>query len=212
MATASSLGRTARSGGGSTARTRSQRSSTPRTTRSWKPSAAFADAAEGRMTLYENAAGMTMLSPVDGPSACVGVDSLGQFFTASLFKAGTSIKWAKVVAAHLVWNCKTYASGYCGGNTHLIEIPSEGPAIFIDDQSIIRDLQSYLADINSALSQVLPSQDASDETVRHRLLALTNTLARLRNDVTIPVPTGALSFIGGTVQVFETPLPLREGE
>ena len=139
--------------------------------------------AGGKNHLYQNVSGKVALSPVDGPTVCAGVDSLGDYFAQSLFTDGMALKWAKKVAAHLVWNCKEYASGYCGGDTHLIEIPESGPVVFIDDQSLIAEYEQHLAPIADAMRIVLPSNsdpNSSDLTLEHRLKELTAAIARVR--------------------------------
>lgn len=90
--------------------------------------------------LYENQ-GTNALSAVDHPSQCVGWgSSLGLYFARSLFRSTMSMEEAKVVAARLVANCKEY-SDYCGGGTHLVEIPTLGAAKFITTRKEIKQIE-----------------------------------------------------------------------
>ena len=136
--------------------------------------------AHGICRLYSNDVGETALSPVDAPSVCVGVDALGNYFADSLFKEGMSIRWAKVVAAHLVWNCKEYVRGYCGGQTHLIALPHTGKPVMIDGGSEVWELEQHLAGLGSAYQAVLPVgsplESASEDTLRLRAQAITKAI------------------------------------
>jgi len=128
--------------------------------------------AEQQTVLYQNVATKVALSPVDLPTVCVGTDSLGDYFAHSLFRADMPIRWAKVVAAHLVWNCKKYASGYCGGDTHLVEIPQEGPAVVTTNQQSIAALEAHLAGLDEAMRIVLPDGRANEDTLVQRLVII----------------------------------------
>ena len=135
------------------------------------------------LVLYESQIGVDMLNPIGGGCQCVGYgQGLGWYFASSLFRAGMNLKWAKIVAAYLVKECKTY-SEYCGGETHLIEIPRQGPATKIDDQDQIRALEGHLAPLGDALRIVLPGDDTdtSDSTLEHRLKMLTEAISKARN-------------------------------
>lgn len=127
--------------------------------------------------LYQNVASKVALSPVDAATVCVGVDSLGDYFAESLFNEGMALRWAKVVAAHLVWNCKRYASGYCGGDTNFIEIPNEGPPITTTDQAVIREYEAHLSGMTRALQAVLPDGKANEETLLHRVKVLSDAIS-----------------------------------
>lgn len=167
---------------------------------------------EGRNALYQNVVGEIALSPVDSPTTCLGVDALGNYFAESLFKSGMTIKWAKVVAAHLVWNCKTYASGYCGGDTHLIEVPNVGPAAATIDQAVIHEQESHLAILDDVIRLLLPDGRANDDTLEHRLSLLKDMVPALQRSFFLkaetggfvstlaPVTSNAKGRLGGAIQ------------
>jgi hypothetical protein len=53
------------------------------------------------------------------------------------------LRWAKVVAAQLIKQCKRH-SGACGGETHILQLPRVGPVMFTDDQAEIALLEAHL--------------------------------------------------------------------
>jgi len=114
--------------------------------------------AEGHSRLYQNVPRETALSPVDAAHVCIGQEALGNYFAESLFREGMVLEWAEIVAAYLVANCKQFASGFCGGETHLAVVPSkEGSSAFVKtDQRYMQELESYLFGIGHALRAVLP--------------------------------------------------------
>jgi hypothetical protein len=114
--------------------------------------------ADGRNRLYQNVAREISLSPVDAPHVCVGQEALGNYFAESLFREGMVLEWAEIVAAYLVANCKKFAAGYCGGDTHLAVVPrdEQSPAFMKTGQGHINQLESYLFGIERALRAVLP--------------------------------------------------------
>jgi hypothetical protein len=60
---------------------------------------------DNRTLLYENQGRGLGLSLVDYDSQCVGIGfSLGLYFVRSLFRPSMSIRWAKIIAAHLIKN------------------------------------------------------------------------------------------------------------
>lgn len=148
--------------------------------------------------LFENVYGEVALSPVDAPATCLGVDTLGNYFTELLYQKKMPIKWAKVVAAHLIKSCKSYASGYCGGDTHLIEVPDKGAATFIDDQTTVKKLESHFGDFDDAMRALLPGNDpnATDLSIEHRLSEFQASIHRIRG---LAVAAGIL--IPSTAQV-----------
>jgi 20S proteasome alpha/beta subunit len=130
--------------------------------------------------LYENAE-LDMLSTVDHSYQCVGSgDGLGRYFASSLFRPGMSIRWAKIVAAHMIKKCKDHVA-YCGGDTHLVEIPSLGAATFVDDQAQIQTYEQHLAEIDDAMRIVLPDNRANDDTLEYRLGTLNEAIRKARN-------------------------------
>ncbi|HXT70959.1 MAG TPA: hypothetical protein VN700_14455 [Vicinamibacterales bacterium] len=145
-----------------------------------------------KTSLYENVTGEIALSPVDDLSTCLGLEALGDYFTSLLFRSRMPIKWAKVVAAHLVRNCKTYASGYCGGDTHLIELPTVGPPVMTNDPSKIKELEAHFASFDDAMRALLPDSDpnATDLTIKHRLAEFQSALDKVRG---LAVATGAIT-------------------
>jgi hypothetical protein len=65
--------------------------------------------------------------PEEAPSRCIGwATGLGQYIADSLCPVeGLSMQWAEAIAAHLIKQAKTY-SGYCDGDTEILEIPNVG--------------------------------------------------------------------------------------
>jgi hypothetical protein len=132
--------------------------------------------AEGRTRLYENVFGEVALSPVDHPYACLGVDTLGNYFAEMLFREGTTMWWAEVVSTYLVAQCKKYASGYCGGDTHIVIVPSDESVVPFKktQQEYIQEQELYLSKIGDALQLVLPDEHTIGEAValqRARIIA-----------------------------------------
>jgi hypothetical protein len=126
---------------------------------------------------------------VDGPHVCLGVDALGNYFAESLFSDGVALEWAEIVAAYLVANCKTYASGYCGGETHLAIIPDDDRAIPImkTSQPYMGELESYLSGISKGLHAVLPNTSPraspATETLKRRAELITKAIERAEADI-----------------------------
>jgi hypothetical protein len=170
----------------------------------FKTNALVAIQIQGQGKLYENAGGSNMISPVQHPCQCVGYgQSLGWYFASSLFRPGMPIKSAKIVAAHLVRNVKDY-SEYCGGETHLIEVPEQGSSSFIDDKSEVEQLELYLRPVSESLQMVLPGSDpgASAATIEARLRILNDAIRKARTNIVLavgPVQAGALALQGHTV-------------
>jgi hypothetical protein len=122
----------------------------------------------------------SMLSAVDYPSQCVGFDAgLGFYFARSLFHPGMEMRWAKVVAAHMVKHVKRH-SAWSGGSTNLVEIPDVGDYGFIDKKSQIAEHQKYLEELDDAMRLVLPRKDVSDDELARRLGVLNDTIRILR--------------------------------
>lgn len=107
------------------------------------------------------------------------------------------LAWAKVVAAHLIKQVKKYSSGYCGGGTHLLELPADGDPSFLDDQEIAK-LEQTLAEVDDAIHLVLPGEGASEDTLSHRLVTLNEVIRNLRRAVIIKMPGGEGITFGGT--------------
>ncbi len=166
--------------------------------------------AGGQNRLFQNVGQHVALSPVDLPTVCVGSESLGDYFSQSLFREWMSLKWAKVIAAYLVWNCKKYASGHCGGDTHFIEVPASGPVVFMDDQIAIAQYEQHLAGIDNAMQVVFPDEQVSDATVSARLEAITHAIDSASRSVTVQLSgASATMFVGG----LPTPsIALRSGQ
>jgi hypothetical protein len=144
----------------------------------------FAIRVEGTCTLWENCGG-AMLSPIGHVSQCVGfATALGQYFLDTLYQESMPMKWARIVAAHLIKHAKRY-SEYCGGDTHLLEIPVNGAPRLVTDQSEIASLEQYLAAIDDAIRLVLPGRGATEATAGHRLKMLNEAIDRARSAVVI---------------------------
>ena len=107
-----------------------------------------------------------MLSPVQQMCQCVGYgQSLGWYFAASLLRSGMSLKWARIVAAHLTKNVKTYVEG-CDGDTHLIEVPHAWAARVVTDQVEVAAIEEYLGPISLAINAVLPDPSVNEQLWR----------------------------------------------
>lgn len=152
-----------------------------------KPEILLGITTEGRSALYFSVnGGVFARLPPEAPVRCVGwATGLGQYVADRLCPPeGLPIKWAKVVGAYLVKQAVTY-SGYCGGDTNLLEITNVGATKFIDDHDEIARLEAYLAEINDAVRVVLPDGRANDETLEHRLQTLNESIRRVRDSFVI---------------------------
>jgi hypothetical protein len=168
----------------------------------WKTHALVAIRIGNENLLYENDAGANMLSEVRQPFQCVGyARSLGWYFARSLFKGGMSLKWARVIAAHLIANVKEY-SEYCGGGTQFVEIPNVGQPQTVTDQSVIADLESYLAPLTRAMNAALPDGTSNEETVRARLLLVTDAINKAVRAQVLSIGEAPMAFRS------DPPLPL----
>jgi len=179
----------------------------------WKSHCLIAIRVNGQTLLYENSAGSNMLSPVQQACQCVGyAQSLGWYFAASLFHAGMSIRWAKIVAAHLVKNTKEYVETV-GGDTHLVEVPHVGTPRRIENKSEIADLEAYLGPVAQAMTAVLPDETTNEETIRARLLIVKAAIDKAVRSMVIEPPTGGMTFQSGSTSfaydASQTPLVLR---
>lgn len=93
-----------------------------------------------------------MLSPVGYPARCIGwATALGQYFIDHLYREPMSMKWARIVASHLIKRAKEY-SQYCGGDTHFLAVPhnSDGCEL-ITDQAQTHLWEQYLGQVDEAL-------------------------------------------------------------
>jgi hypothetical protein len=141
------------------------------------------------IVLYETQAGIDMLNPIGDICQCVGFgQGLGWYFARSLFRTGMEMKWAKIVAAYLIKQCKDYSES-CGGETHIIEVPHSGPVVRTDDQQQIGLLEHHLAVVGEALGVVLPTDDprASDVTIDARLRALSTAISEAKRLIAVRV-------------------------
>jgi hypothetical protein len=130
--------------------------------------------------LYENQMGKSGLMVTPKNTQCVGAAySLGLCFARSLFTDDMPIAWAQVVAAHLIKQCKEYADGWCGGETHPVTLPAYGDPAFETDQVNIAKLESHLAEVDQAIRLALPSHDTPDETLQLRLKILNRVVKKL---------------------------------
>ena len=156
---------------------------------------------------------------MDAPSTCLGVDALGNYFTARLYQHEMPVNWAKYVAAHLIKHCKLYASGYCGGPTRLIEISNDGAPVETTAPNVIAGLEAHFDAFDDAMRSLLPGFDpnASDITIQHRLTELQMAINRIRGlAVAVMGPAVGLTFRGHapdvTITANNPSLPLRESE
>jgi hypothetical protein len=136
---------------------------------------------DGKTQLHENDGGSYGLSRIQRATQCVGAGySLGRYFARSLFHPNMSIKWAEIVAAHLIKNVKAYDEQRCGGDTHLFALPNDGDIREIRDQSYIAGLENHLTEVEKALHVVLPSDEpVTDYTLEQRLMGLTEVIRNL---------------------------------
>jgi 20S proteasome alpha/beta subunit len=142
------------------------------------PSLLMAIRAPGRYALLEND-GNVILTHVLKPSQCVGTGaSLGLYFTDSLFSGEMSMKWARIIGAHLLKQAKEHADG-CGGDSRILTIPSDGEPIFATKEEIV-ECESYLAEIEDAMRTVLPSGNVTEDTLAHRLEMLNDAVKKAR--------------------------------
>jgi hypothetical protein len=143
----------------------------------------------GNYWLYENEGGRSVLTGLNENSQCVGAGhSLGLYFARSLFLRNMPLAWTKVIAAHLIKHVKTYNSGWCGGDTHLLELPLNGPPKFEADQKEIEKLEAILAEVDEATRMVIPAgEGVSEATLGYRLEKLNELIRNLRSAVVIRV-------------------------
>ena len=156
----------------------------------------------GACRLYESD-GSAILGPVQKNRSCIGWgSSLGLFFADSLFRKGMTLAWAEIIAAHLISQSKKYADG-CGGKTHMLRVPQSGKPTRLH-QSRITQLEGYLATVQEALRDVLPSPGISDETVARRVEILTAAILKARTAaaVKIGIPSGNISVVGEWISPF----------
>ena len=105
-----------------------------------------------------------------------------------MFTDGIELEWAEVVAAYLVDNCKRYASGYCGGDTHFAIVPDDDKFAGFKktSQPHMEELAAYLAGIGQALQVVLPNDSPraspSAQTLKARAEFLIKAIERVQND------------------------------
>ena len=128
------------------------------------------------VTLHQTEGTATALSPVTLPWVCLGQEALGGYFAKFLFNEGMSIEWASIVAAHLVSNCKQYADGLCGGDTHIGQVPKRGEPRLITHQADVYMLEQHLKDLERAYRAVLPigspGESESPEALKARARAI----------------------------------------
>jgi hypothetical protein len=103
------------------------------------------------------------------------------------------IAWAKIVAAHLVKQVKVYNSGWCAGDTHLIEMPTCGDVVFEKDQRAIGKLEGVLAEVDEAVRLVLPSPDTPDETLKFRLRILSPVIKTCGKSWSLGLPVAQIA-------------------
>lgn len=140
----------------------------------------------GVARLY-HAKGHFALAPVTEDSACIGADALGGYFAKSLFRPHMRMFWARIVAAHLVKSCKDYASDYCGGDTHLIEVPHTGEVRHIYDQTRIQRYENHLKEAHTVMSWLLPSPQ-TDLNAEAAVLDRVDAVSELIRGITLKMP------------------------
>ena len=167
----------------------------------------FAIQMDGTCTLFENAAGSAMLSPVGHASQCVGwAQALGQYFQDFLYREPMPMKWARIVASHLIRQAKTY-SEYCGGDTHLLEIPDKGAWSFVTNQEEITAYEKYLGQLDDAMRAVLPDGRANDYTLELRLNTIAEAIKKSGNSFVMQAESGSFSIESGSTSVTAHEIP-----
>jgi 20S proteasome alpha/beta subunit len=150
--------------------------------------------AAGRCSMYESD-GHAMLGPVVKHRACIGWGgALGLYFADSLFRKHMSMKWAEIIAAHLIKQTKAFADG-CGGRTHILKIPRVGVPTRATP-SDVRNLEGYFTEIDTAMKAVLPAPGVSEQTLGLRLERLNAAIRKTWkvSAVAFDIPSGELGI------------------
>lgn len=152
-----------------------------------------------RCWLYENQGGGAALTVIDGRSQCVGYgNTLGRYFTDTLFTSNMPMRWAEVVAAHLIKHVKIHSSVWCGGRTHLFELPAEGRCRHIKNKQQVEELERYLAQVDAAMQIVLPGAGGvSDHTLEQRLTKLTDVIRDLSRSQFVALTSASVIVSSG---------------
>lgn len=148
--------------------------------------------------LFENTDGKTMLSPIGHAGQCVGwATALGQYFLDQLYQQPMPMKWARIVAAHLIRQAKQY-SEYCGGDTHVLEIRADGSERMVTDQVEIQRDEQYLGQLDEAMRLVLPTGRVQDEmTLDFRLETVVDAIKKAAGLFVVPVGDGLAAIVSG---------------
>jgi 20S proteasome alpha/beta subunit len=167
--------------------------------------------------LYESG-GAAVLAQTDRHGTCIGWGySLGVYFMDSLYRVRMPLRWASVVAAHLVKHCKAYVDS-CGGDTHLLELHADGLITFHENQQEMASLEAHLGELDDALRVVLPGGspfEASDFTLVHRMQELVKAIESVRRvQAAIAGATieSRLTIQGHPSTVRIDPVPKKEGQ
>ncbi len=99
-----------------------------------------------RFLLAVQAGGQAALFDQSGPTlarttshVCIGSGSdLGQYLQETRFTSEMDMATGRRVVAHLLKQVKTYST-FCGGDSHILLVPHEGPATFATARQIRKD-------------------------------------------------------------------------
>jgi 20S proteasome alpha/beta subunit len=156
--------------------------------------------AESRCELYWSN-GNAVLATLIGPATCIGWGNiLGLYVVETLYAQPMPMKWAKIVAAHLIRLTKKHAAD-CGGDTHILALPLVGDVEFIETKSQIDDLEAYLGALDGTMRVVLPGTDlnATAESVIHRLQILIEAIRKASGLAVATANTGSIGITGAPV-------------
>jgi len=131
----------------------------------------------GPIHFLENRRG-SELSAIGTAAQCVGsASSLGKYYLDVLYRELMPIRWARIVAAHLVAQAKAYSAS-CGGDTTFLEVRRDGTTRFIDDQLDIAADAQHLGQLDAAMRAVLPDASVSDDALEQRLRTIVEAIQR----------------------------------
>lgn len=112
----------------------------------------------GKSALHENIGNPHLLGPVtEHTTICIGIgDALGNYVASTCCQHGPlmSLRWARVVASHVVHEVKEFTGG-CDGDTHLLEVPHVGPPRFVDDQVEIASYEHLMREVDLGRSDAI---------------------------------------------------------
>jgi hypothetical protein len=160
-----------------------------------------------KCSLWENQGGSAMLNPIGHPAQCVGwAVSLGHYFLDFLYREPMPIKWARIVASHLVKQARTY-SEYCGGDTNFLEVMRDGSFTFVTSQDDINQYEQHLGQLDAAMRAVLPDGRVNDDTLDLRLKAIVAAIQKASKSFVVQASPGEYHIESGSTNVVAPELP-----